>query len=576
MKKQGKVRELRVKMVSLLVFGWILPIVILSSIVYSVMSVRLDGQLKENVTSSATKVIENIDLQLDMLMNSSRNATYMDVVSEGYEDYLEDGDAQKLYDTMTVYIAQQYRYNKNTDATILFFIDYPELFYSTYSAGDAYDKVQKFQNEYMDEALAISEELGTYIHLASIEDSLYLMRNLVDEDYKRFAMIIMDINKEYLFKSLESIWGYEDAAVFIEGKKIFGFDDIPEKIDLSTKTKAPRYIKSGNKYYVYHVDKVENQTVSYVIALDNAKIRAQFEAVYSILALLVLSIVPLSVAVFRFFNNTITEPVTELVVAAQNISNKEYGYTIETETNSKEFVYLNNAFNNMSNELKRQFDQIYLEEVAIRDANIKALQSQINPHFINNTLEIINWEARMNGNYKVSNMIEALSTMLNATLNRKNVQTISLQEELEYVDAYLYIIAGRMGNRLFVEKQIDESLLHESVPRLIAQPVIENAVEHGVKLSGQGRILIKIYKEEPYMYIEIRNTGRMSEEDEANVRKILSPENKEPFYRSVSIGINNVNKRLKLMYGDECGLTIFNDGDETVNLLKFKSEGGEA
>ena len=76
-----------------------------------------------------------------------------------------------------------------------------------------------------------------------------------------------------------------------------------------------------------------------------------------------------------------------------------------------------------------------------------ALQSQINPHFLNNTLEIINWEARLSDNRKVSAMIEALSTMLEATLNRKKRHMVALSEELSYVDAYLYIISQRLGER---------------------------------------------------------------------------------------------------------------------------------
>ena len=112
-------------------------------------------------------------------------------------------------------------------------------------------------------------------------------------------------------------------------------------------------------------------------------------------------------------------------------------------------------FNTMSLKLKDQFEKIYVEEIALRDANIHALQSQINPHFLNNTLEIINWEARMDGNEQVSKMIEALSTMLGATLNREKRDQISLKEELEYVDAYLYIIECRFRDRFECTRTIE-------------------------------------------------------------------------------------------------------------------------
>lgn len=222
----------------------------------------------------------------------------------------------------------------------------------------------------------------------------------------------------------------------------------------------------------------------------------------------------------------------------------------------------------MSDKLKNQFEQIYLEELALKDADIKALQSQINPHFLNNTLEIINWEARMNGNDKVSSMIEALSTMLGATLNRKRQPMIPLAEELSYVDAFCYICKQRFGEKLQFEKQVDDTLLGQEVPRLIIQPIIENAVEHG--LAGKkGRIVIRIYRDQDKMIIEVVNDGTLTAQDREKIEMLLGGE-REPD-RSVSLGIYNVNKRLKITYGEECGLTVKSDKDGlTVSTLTVK------
>ena len=121
-----------------------------------------------------------------------------------------------------------------------------------------------------------------------------------------------------------------------------------------------------------------------------------------------------------------------------------------------------------------------------------------------------------------------------------------------------------------------KSLLSEPVPRLIAQPIVENAVEHGVTTQGNGKITIKVYAKDEYMYMEVINTGHMSEEDKKKIDKILSGDYDEKAEKSVSIGISNVNKRLKLMYGDKCGLTIEECEEGTVSLLTFMREGGEA
>ena len=130
------------------------------------------------------------------------------------------------------------------------------------------------------------------------------------------------------------------------------------------------------------------------------------------------------------------------------------------------------------------------EELDLKDARIMALQSHINPHFMNNTLEIINWEARLAGNDKVSEMISSLGTLLDAALDRKKQPEVPLKEELTYVKAYLFIMKERFGKRLEVTLEIPEELYQEKVPRLILQPVIENAIAHGVQVQGTGKVRI--------------------------------------------------------------------------------------
>ena len=209
----------------------------------------------------------------------------------------------------------------------------------------------------------------------------------------------------------------------------------------------------------------------------------------------------------------------------------------------------------MSSEMKEQFERSYLEQQASQRAQIKALQSQINPHFLNNTLEIINWEARMAGNDRVGAMIEALSTMLNAALDRDGRTQIALREELSYMDAYLYIIRERLGESFCVHKQIDESLLSRQVPRLILQPIAENAVEHDLARHGGGNLWLRVYRAGHRLVLEVEHDGSMTEKDRERIADQLEGEGEI----SSSVGIRNVSKRLKLIYGKEGALSM----DET-------------
>jgi two-component system sensor histidine kinase YesM len=225
-----------------------------------------------------------------------------------------------------------------------------------------------------------------------------------------------------------------------------------------------------------------------------------------------------------------------------------------------EFEVLKSSFNQMSSEIKYLFDYAYSEKLARKDAKIIALQSQINPHFLNNTLEMMNWQARMAGDVTVSKMIEALGTLLNYSMDRSNKKMINLAEELRCVDAYCYIISMRFGKRLKIEKEIDNELLQLEVPQLILQPLIENAVVHGVEKIKNGTIWIKVYKKENNAYLQIINTGKaMTEEDKERVANILEGRYDQEggsVNRHKALGIHNVNERIKLIYGEDYGLTI--------------------
>ena len=162
----------------------------------------------------------------------------------------------------------------------------------------------------------------------------------------------------------------------------------------------------------------------------------------------------------------------------------------------------------------------------------------------------------MSGDVKASKMIEALSTVLDAALDRKGSPQVRLAEEMTYVNAYLYIVKERFGKRLAVDVDLPEELMDCMVPRLILQPVIENAVEHGIGPSGQGRVSLRGFRQGERLILEIENNGGLSPQDEAHITHLLSPDYDMQNEPSGNIGIANVNLRLRILYGPGCGLTI--------------------
>lgn len=460
------------------------------------------------------------------------------------------------------------------------FLDDPEevfYVYNTYQDNNTGNEAFRRKNFFMDyvqkEVIEKSENLDTGLALMEKEGHLYFVRNLVNSSFTPYAMLVMELKPKDMLESLNSIWGMEHYEMYIDGVPLMqnGVDKRFHKERIKDITEGSVYYNNRKEAFVYKVTKRGPQQIAYVVELNSKSIIDETVVLRYTFTLALFFMLLLIAVVFRFVHSKVTSPMEDLIEGAREIALGNYGHQVEVEKSSDEFEYLDRAFNTMSSELKYQFETIYQEELALKDANIKALQSQINPHFLNNTLEIINWEARMNGNDNVSGMIEALTTMLNATMNRKQRRFVMLSEELSYVDAYLYIISSRYGERFQVHREIDESLLGVSVPILIIQPIVENAVEHGVEENRKGIVEIKIYKEEDKLYIKVINDGILKKSDKEKIRRLLGEGEAKLDESHISLGIRNVNRRLKIIYGDDCGLTVESDEEnKTVSTILVK------
>ncbi len=569
MKKAGRNRQLKWSMIKMLAAGWFLPFLLISIMLLFFVSKRMDRQLQNTIMTSADKSIELCELRLKQAMESSKEASYQPMLKEGYARYLQDGDDVKLNRTASNFIIQHYRVNTDFNLTYLYFIHDPENACMTYQ--DYYD-AKAFMDYALEEVMELSRDLDTSIAFVNIHGRMYMVRNIVDSNFRPFAVLTMELNVEDMFGGLRAIWGFHEGDVFIDDVSVFGvYEEDPCLTLIEEKDmEKPHYYHRGEKAYIYmRLDSGWHKT-AYAVTLDESVIAGETVVLRYLLIMLAVFMIPLIIVVFVFFHQSVNKPIGALRDAYKEIEKEHYGFHVKTDTRHEEFADLDEAFNSMSDKLQYQFEKIYLEELALRDANIMALQSQINPHFLNNTLEIINWEARMAENYKISAMIESLSTMLEATMNRGRKQLIPLSEEMSYAEAYLYIISRRFGEKLSITKEIDENCLQVMVPRLIVQPILENAIEHGVNFAGKGKIRIRISREEDRLFIEVMNNGKLTDKDREKIAQLLGEKDVRET-RSVSLGIQNVNKRLKLLYGGDCGLTIKSDKDGyTVSTIIVK------
>ena len=568
-------------MLFLLLFGWFLPLLVTNGIMSIMATRKVHTQIDRSVTTSMEKAAEIMELQLAESETASKNASYLNVIREAYLTYQDGGNRRDFQTTVFTFLEQQYMFHKNCQAVNLVFREYPDDIYYTYnnSTGGTYRDITYFKTYVAKDLLEEMDDLDTRTELRSYDGRLYMIRNLVDSKFHPFAILAIELNEESLMESLKSVWGYENAVVYLDGTyalSMEGGDSLhygeEQQNRLAENDSFIEHASGRQNPYVYKRLKLYHSTLDCVVELDRSAIYAEIKTIRYVYGILAVFALPLVFIIYNFLNKRVNRPVQDLIKVFDVVRAGEYGTQIENMANSEEFYHMEESFNYMSSQLKQQFDKIYMEEIALRDAKIMALQSQINPHFLNNTLEIINWEARLNGNMRVSQMIEALSTMLEATMNRKADPYNTVAEEMEYVDAYLYIITQRYGEKFTCRKEIDESLLNYKIPRLIVQPIAENAIEHGMSITREGELVIRLYrKREDLLCIEIENNRPLSEEDQAKIHKLLKEGPNPQKEHRVSLGIRNVDQRLRMMYGPECGLFISNNkNNHTVSTILVK------
>lgn len=581
--RNRKRKSLKWSMVSMLLLGWFFPLFLITFLMFVLAMENINKQVENTIISTTEKAVEIMQMQLKDCETASKNASYIPIISKSYIAYQEDGNDKDFKDSVETFLKQQYKYNDNCKTAELILLENPEKRYFTLNNSNnaTYQDIKFFEQYAQDRILQVAETLDTATTLVGVEGRIYMVRNLVNSSFQPYAVLALELDQDSLMQSYAGIWGYNAAALYWDNVLLVSDKITTEETclneEVNAKLEQSNVVyeqKHGEYSYVYRKMKLYQGTMVLVVQIENDITQSGLLTVRSFFLILVLFMIPLVIQILYFFHNKVNVPLEEVIVASNEVREGNLGMQIENREDSEEFCHLRDSFNHMSLQLKNQFDKIYLEEVALRDAKIMALQSQINPHFLNNTLEIINWEARLNGNYKVSGMIEALSTMLEATMNRKAKQFHSVAEEMAYADAYLYIISQRFGEKFKCKKQIDESLLKVQVPRLIIQPIVENAVEHGMDITKQGQLEIRLYqKEDNYLCIEIEDNGQLNKEKREKIDRLLSQEIDPTEEKRVSLGIRNVDQRLKMIYGMACGLFIdSNDKGHTVSTILIKTD----
>lgn len=535
--------SLRFSILLMTLLCWLAPTVLLGTFLgtrfFNALRVKTEALFTASAEQALIRVMENVD----SVVTLAKEVVYDGVLAEAVSDY--DGariSYEDYFASCRSYLERKYGRERLIDFALFFRVQNPNGVFFT---SDDYNEAMLFQLNVMRDVLQRSEQLDTRCWFFSNDGRLYLVRNLINTRMERFGVLVLGLEPGRLFAPADETSAEMGVKRMIRlDEYIIGDDSFIE---------ADTGMSERGNTLLYTLDSTtRDYGVRFQIQADRREVYREMADFTSIMRWMFALLVPLCFIIMTFVDRRIVRPIRLLSDASVRLRGGELGVTVPMH-GTDELGQLGSAFSDMSVQLKELVDKSYKEEIALRDARIQALQSRINSHFLNNALETINWQARMEGSDTISSMVEALSCLLNASMDRNERHLVPLKEELAVADAYFYFIGLRFGERLYVHKSIGDGVGELLVPRLAIQTLVENAIEHGVSPSGGGRILLSVYRSGDRLTVEVINNGKsLTDEDFARIRRLISDESDAEGH----MGVRNVARRLRLLFGDRAALTI--------------------
>ena len=260
----------------------------------------------------------------------------------------------------------------------------------------------------------------------------------------------------------------------------------------------------------------------------------------------------------------LSHPLQQLETAMEQFEQDADGFTFQSVVGTREVQELSDSFGHMVGRIQRLMTTVREEELNLRKTELKALQAQINPHFLYNTLDSIAWMCERGKNADAVKMVHALAKLFRISISRCH-ELIPIEKELQHAESYLLIQKFRYKNQFTYHFTVDESCLHCLCNKITLQPIIENAITHGLDLLVEsGHIEIEVCRDGEDILFKVSDDGiGMAPEQVAELLK------NEPSDRT-GIGIKNVNDRLRIYFGPQYGLSIDSVPDEgTVVTIRM-------
>lgn len=295
--------------------------------------------------------------------------------------------------------------------------------------------------------------------------------------------------------------------------------------------------------------------VSYVDELVTVRVSGMIQVVLFVAGMVVLTTVLAGVFLAKLFS----KPAKELAAAMRRFVREAESFEFHPVKGTEEIVALSDSFGQMVLQIQELMEKVRNEEITLRKTELNALQAQINPHFLYNTLDSIAWMCEVARTKEAVEMVNALARLFRISIS-KGHELITVEQELQHAECYLKIQKFRYKSQFDYKFRVEESCLGYLCNKITLQPLIENAIVHGLDLADEGEILIEVFEEDKDIIMTVYDNGvGMTQEQCTEILQKDVPQ-------KGGIGIKNVNDRIKIYFGEQYGVTISSELDEWTKV----------
>lgn len=549
----------RYKLTILLIFTSLVPMTVLALYSHGRQSIMVRNSELEDMQSIMEQTKESIDSQTAVYTSLLNYLTYSPDIEEIIKE--KDIDNYSAYE----------KYTEIADPLL----SIPKAYHDAIKSIELFADSIKISHEY---TLAPLDKMKEAWWSEELKDDVRIQWE-VDQDRKEVAAvrkiyssqkldavlcITLDYNK--IFQPFTNILTEENGGIVTDKKGTILYsrsnlkelksdcsENISSMLPLVKQSCAYTQTKSDENDWIFYYYKSQN-------AISGSVRRILIEEIPLIAGCLVIIVV-----LGLLFSRVFTRKIEELTRNMDQVNHGSREVTVYSDS-SDEIGIMVNSFRKMMDEINRLIDEVYVNKIALKEYELKALQAQINPHFLYNTLSMMNWMAIRSNQMDISKVTLALSTFYRTALS-KGEDVVTVENCIQNTKAYLEIQLVMHDHSFTVDWEIDPTIKNEKMPKLLLQPIVENAIEHGIdeKEEGDKNLALSFHGKEDIVEITVRDNGKGMEQEKAE--KLVT-------YQAKGYGLKNVNDRIHLLYGNEYGIQIFSElGIGTTVVMRFPKEG---